>query len=67
MDVTLRYYLKLTPDEAIATYRKFIDTVKAVEGTWINLWHNDSVSDFREWKGWKKVFELSLNHMSVEK
>ncbi len=67
MDVTLRYYLKLTPDEAIALYRQFIEAVKAVEGTWVNLWHNDSVSDFREWKGWKKVFESSLNHMSVEK
>ena len=67
MDITLRQYMELSPEQALRITGKFMDKVKNVQGTWINLWHNESVSDYREWSGWKKVFELSLNHMSVEK
>jgi hypothetical protein len=29
-------------------------------GDWIVLWHNESVSDYREWEGWKILIEHTL-------
>jgi hypothetical protein len=28
-----------------------------VNGTFISLWHNESLSDYRNWEGWKNVYE----------
>jgi len=57
MDVTLKDILQLTPDKAINRVQQIIDKVKAVDGTFISLWHNQSLSDYREWAGWRKVYE----------
>ncbi|HEX8546838.1 MAG TPA: polysaccharide deacetylase family protein [Cytophagaceae bacterium] len=56
MEGTLKQYLNLSPDKAIEEYRKIIDEVKKVNGLFISLWHNDSLSDKYEWKGWRRVF-----------
>jgi hypothetical protein len=37
--------------------------VKNVKGTFVSLWHNESVSDFDVWKHWKKVY-IELLKMS---
>ncbi|WP_129715329.1 polysaccharide deacetylase family protein [Pedobacter sp. SYP-B3415] len=60
MDLALRDYLKLDPDAAIDHIRLLIDRVKAVGGTFCMLWHNESVSENRKWKGWKKVYDAIL-------
>lgn len=60
MDGTLRFYLKLSPEEAIVKVKSLIDQCKAAKGEFIMLWHNNSVSDQYEWKGWRKVFEEVL-------
>lgn len=57
MEATLKCYLTLAPDVAIAESKKIIDEVKAVEGTFVSLWHNESLSDRDEWEGWRKVYE----------
>jgi hypothetical protein len=57
MDVTLQQYLKLTPEQAIEEIISLINKVKAVKGTFISLWHNESLSEKGVWKGWKRVFE----------
>jgi len=57
MDVTLQQYLRLNPDEAIGKIRELMDKVKKVNGTFISLWHNESLSDKGMWQGWRKVFE----------
>jgi hypothetical protein len=57
MDVTLQQYLRLNPDEAIGKIREIMDKVKKVNGTFISLWHNESLSDKGVWQGWRKVFE----------
>jgi len=56
MDQTLRRYMALTPKESIKELKILIQNVKNVNGTFISLWHNESVSDFGVWKGWKKVY-----------
>jgi hypothetical protein len=57
MDVTLQQYLRLNPDEAIEKIRELMDKVKKVNGTFISLWHNESLSDKGVWQGWRRVFE----------
>ncbi len=60
MDVTLREHMKLKPDEAIATIKKIITGIKDVNGTFVSLWHNESLSETGEWKGWRRVYEEML-------
>ena len=60
MDATLQKYLKLKPTEAIALIEKLINSVKMVNGTFYSLWHNESLSETGNWKGWKPVYEKLL-------
>jgi len=57
MDGTLNDYLGLTPADAIDHIKALIREVKKVNGTFISLWHNESLSDQKRWKGWKRVYE----------
>jgi len=60
MDVTLNQYLKLTVEEAEKKIKELIDKIKAVNGTFICLWHNESLSDHGYWKGWEPVYKKML-------
>lgn len=62
MDGTLRDYLKVDANEAMNHIRPLIDTVKSVGGTFISLWHNESLSNWRRWEGWVKVYEEMLEY-----
>lgn len=66
MDTTLKNYMKLGPDNAIKKINKLIDSVKKVDGTFISLWHNDSLSEQYGWKGWKKVYEHLVHKASTK-
>lgn len=57
MDVTLRDYLGLTPDKASQEIEKLMSEVKNVGGTFISIWHNETVNDLGRWKGFRAVFE----------
>ncbi len=56
MDQTLRRYMNLSANEAIEVIRELMQNVKSVQGTFVSLWHNESISDFGVWKGWEKVY-----------
>ena len=60
MDGTLRDYMDLTPTDAIEQIRILINEVKKVNGTFISLWHNESLSDKKRWSGWRRVYEELL-------
>ncbi len=60
MDATLHYYNKQTPEEAKQTITAIMQEVKKVNGTFISVWHNESLSEQNEWKGWKNVYEHVL-------
>lgn len=64
MDGTLRDYLGLSPGEAIERIAKLIQEVKAVNGTFMSLWHNDSLSEYGNWQGWRVVYESLLEQAS---
>ena len=57
MDVTLKDYLNLSPDEAVEHVKALIEETKAVGGTFITLWHNSSFSNTEGWQGWREVYE----------
>ena len=60
MDVTLNQYLKLDVDKAVEIIAEIISKVKQVNGTFISLWHNESLSDHGNWKGWEPVYKQML-------
>ncbi|MDP2424305.1 MAG: polysaccharide deacetylase family protein [Bacteroidales bacterium] len=57
MDGTLRDYMDLQPKEAIKHIEALINEVKAVHGTFVSLWHNESLSETDRWLGWRRVYE----------
>mgnify|MGYP003393875938 CR=1 FL=1 len=54
--------MKLTPDEAIAAGKQVIDKVKAVQGTFIGVWHERFISDHGAEKGWRRVVEETIRY-----
>jgi hypothetical protein len=60
MDVTLKNYLHLDPQEAWQLVEELMIEVKKVNGTFISLWHNESLNDSGQWLDWRKVFEQTL-------
>lgn len=57
MEGTLSDYMKLKPEEALVIITQLIAEVKKVNGTFISLWHNESLSDKKRWKGWIRVYK----------
>ncbi len=60
MDRTLLSYLKLSPEAAVQEFDYYTNIIRSVGGEFICLWHNDSLCDYGEWKGWRKVFENTI-------
>ena len=61
MDGTLNEYMELPVDDAQYLVKELMDRVKFVNGTFISLWHNETVSDNRHWHDWKQVYEYTLS------
>lgn len=57
MDVTLKQYMNLTPEEAIKSVQKIKQQVSAHNGTFQFIWHNSSFAEQEGWLGWDKVFK----------
>ena len=60
MDVSLKDYLGLSPNEAKDSIQQIIEQCKQVGGIFIPLWHNSSFSELDGWEGWKAVYEYVL-------
>jgi len=57
MESTYKYYHKLPLNQIIPEIRKLVHEVKKVRGTFISLWHNESLSEEMGWEGWRAVYE----------
>lgn len=57
MDGTLKDYLNLPKDKIFKTVKVLIDEVKNVQGTFITLWHNETMAETKKWNGWRLVYE----------
>jgi len=62
MDGTLNYYLKKNPEEAIAICNEMANICHSVNGEYVMLWHNNSLANMDEWKGWNTVFEKAIRY-----
>ena len=65
MDRTMHSYMKLKPDEARREIEYYFETIANVGGYFVTLWHNTSLSNEGEWKGWKEVFEKMIEMSST--
>lgn len=63
MDVTLRDYRNFNANEAIQKIRKLIEETAAAGGTFVSLWHNESLGDAGRWQGWREVYR-SMTQMA---
>jgi len=60
MDSALKDYLKLTIEDAFEEVERLIKEVKLVGGTFSFIWHNSSINNKGEWKGWKSLLDYSI-------
>ena len=65
MDGTLNQYMKLTPEQANQEIGELITEVKKVGGTFMPLWHNSTLTNEDEWKGWLDVY-IKMVEKAVE-
>jgi len=62
MEGTLRDYMKISAEQALDVIKPLIDEVKAVNGTYIPIWHNESISGLKRWEGWQQVYEDMIKY-----
>jgi len=57
MDVTMKDYLRLSKVESLEKIANMIQTIKAINGEFVSLWHNESLGNTGRWTGWREVYE----------
>ncbi len=62
MEGTLKYYMKVHPEDAMLKIKPLIDEVKAVNGVFMSLWHNDTINNQKLWLGWRAVYEEMVEY-----
>lgn len=60
MDSALYKHKNLDPVKSREVILKVMDETKRAGGTFVSIWHNTSLQDRSEWKGWREVFEFML-------
>jgi hypothetical protein len=62
MDRTLQQYLNCTPSYASREMKYYTELIKSVGGNFCALWHNTSLGNMYEWKGWREVFDTMISY-----
>jgi hypothetical protein len=57
MDVAMKDYLEMTPEQALDEVRYYKEVIEKTGGLMVSVFHNSSLSEEGEWKGWRKVYE----------
>ena len=60
MDATLIDYKKLDDGGSKEVILNMITETRKVGGLFVSIWHNTSLLDNDEWKGWRDVFEFMI-------
>lgn len=64
MDGTLRDYSYASTEEGTAIIRELADTARRHHGVFVTLWHNESLSEKKRWRGWLDVYRKSVEYCS---
>lgn len=67
MDVTLKNYLGLGPEDAQQEVVKLAELVKPFGGAFMLLWHNSSFAGGYGWKEWREGYREMINLLSGSK
>lgn len=67
MDVALKNGMRLNAEQAKQEIISLIDEVKKVEGEFVSVWHNESLSDYKEWQGWRDVYGTQIEYINKTK
>ncbi|WP_167617489.1 polysaccharide deacetylase family protein [Maribellus sediminis] len=57
LDGTFTHYRQLQPEQAWEEIKGIMTEVKKVGGTFVSVWHNETVNNKGIWKGFQTVFE----------
>ena len=60
MDGVLKDQMDLDVKQAIAKIESLMKEVKKVNGCFVGIWHNESLSNQGRWIGWRAVYESSF-------
>ncbi len=64
MDANFLYYSKSKPSESLEIIVALINEIKNVNGTFISIWHNNTLSDNGIYKGWERVHNEMIKQIS---
>jgi hypothetical protein len=57
MDSAMKNYLFLSPEKGIEVIHQLLIEMKTTGGVFTTVWHNHSLSESDDWKGWRVVFQ----------
>jgi len=63
MDTTLHTHQQLSVDESKQQLKQLVDEVKAVGGTFTDIFHNQNLCEQYGWEGWRGVYEGMMNYI----
>ena len=61
MDGTLKDYMRLSASESLQKILELKKIVKSVEGTFVTIIHNETLSEINGWHGWREVYAKMLD------
>lgn len=62
MDSAMAYRMRLTPETATAQAKALVDRVRAVQGTFIGVWHERFLSEHGAERGWRDAVSTIIRH-----
>jgi len=66
MDRTLESYMKMDANKAFDVLKEYIDLTAQYGGEFIPLFHNSTLSELDEWRGWRQVFEKTVRYLHIK-
>jgi hypothetical protein len=63
MDVCFKDYKKINPEIALIQMKNIISSIKKVNGLFVSLWHNETLTESINPDNWRSVFEQMLKEL----